>query len=100
MKKKHLSIDEVKHLAKLSNLPLTAEEIEKFQGQLSETLDYIEILKKVNTNSIEDLSKTSAQENVLRNDEIRPSFPQIEALKNASRTYKGYFLTRAIFNET
>ena len=44
-KKSILSVEEVRHVAKLAKLELGANEIEKFQKQLSEILDYIEMLK-------------------------------------------------------
>ena len=40
-----LTKDEVKHVAKLANLPLTSEEEEKYSGQLSKILDYVDQLE-------------------------------------------------------
>lgn len=96
----HLSRDQVKHIAKLANLSLSEEEVKKFRGQLSETLDYIEILKKIKTGRVKDVFRSTDSLDILRKDEIKPPLPQKKALENAPRTYKGYFLTEAIFNET
>jgi len=41
-----ISKEEVKHIAKLARLELTEKEIEKMQKDLSEILDYFELLKK------------------------------------------------------
>ena len=38
--------EEVKHIAKLARLELTAEEVEKMQKDLSSILDYFNLLKK------------------------------------------------------
>ncbi len=42
-----ISKEEVKHIAKLSRLELTEQEIEKMQEDMSVVLDYFELLKKV-----------------------------------------------------
>lgn len=41
-----ISKDEVQHIAKLARLELTEKEIEKMQKDLSEILDYFNLLKK------------------------------------------------------
>ena len=41
-----ISKEEVKHIAKLARLELTAEEVEKMQKDLSSILDYFDLLKK------------------------------------------------------
>jgi aspartyl-tRNA(Asn)/glutamyl-tRNA(Gln) amidotransferase subunit C len=42
-----ISKEEVKHIAKLSRLELTEQEIEKMQKDISAVLDYFELLKKI-----------------------------------------------------
>ena len=44
---------EIQHIAKLARLGLTEKEIEKFQGEFSRILDYIEKLKEVDTTKVE-----------------------------------------------
>ncbi len=39
--------EEVKHIAKLARLELTGKEVKKMQKNLSEILDYFDLLKKV-----------------------------------------------------
>jgi len=43
--------EEVQHVAKLARVELDEQEVEKFQKDLSEILDYFEILKKAHTSS-------------------------------------------------
>jgi len=56
-----LSKDEILHLAKLAKLNLTDKEIEKYQAQLGETIEYVKNLDELNTekalptNSVVDL---------------------------------------------
>lgn len=94
---KKLSKEEVLHIAKLANLSLTSQEVEIFSRQLSETLDYIERLKDLNTDKVSPTFQTTGLKNVTREDKIKPSLSQKEALKNAKSTYKGFFKIKAIF---
>lgn len=90
---------DVTHVAKLANLPLTDEEKKKFEKQLSETLDVIANLSEIDTKNIEPTSQVTGLENVTREDEVKPSLSQKEALQNAKATYKGYFKVAAIIEE-
>lgn len=90
---------DVGHVAKLANLPLTNAEKKKFEGQLSETLDYVAQLEEIDTKNSEPTSQVTGLENVFREDEVKPSLSQEEALKNAKSTHNGFFKVPAIFEE-
>lgn len=90
---------DVKHVAKLANLPLTSEEEKKFGEQLSETLDYVNRLEEIDTKGLEPTSQVTGLENVTREDEVTPSLTQEEALKNAKSTYKGFIKVKAILEQ-
>lgn len=89
----------VKHVAKLANLKLNEQEIEKFENQLSSILDYIKKLEEVDTNNIEPTSQVTGLENVTREDEAIPSFSQEEALANAPQKENGFIKVKAILTE-
>ena len=89
----------VKHVAKLANLPLTSEEEEKYSEQLSKILDYIEQLNSVNTDGVEPTFNVSGQENVVRADESVASLTQDEALQNAPQRENGFFVTKRVLGE-
>lgn len=91
-----LSRSEVLHIAKLASLGLNEEEQEHFSVQLSETLDYVERLKKLKTKNTKPTFQTTGLKNIAREDEVKPSLSQEQALKNAKSTYKGYFKIKAI----
>lgn len=86
----------VSHVAKLANLPLTDEEKKKFEKQLSETLDYVNQLNEIDTKGVEPTSQVTGLENVTREDVIKPSFSQEEALANAKSKHNGLFKVKAI----
>lgn len=90
---------DVKHVAKLANLTLKDNEVEKFEDQLSSILDYIKKLQEVDTSSVEETSQVTGLENILREDEAKPSLPQEEVLSNTKDKHNGMFRVPAILEE-
>lgn len=90
---------DVSHVAKLANLPLKSQEKEKFEKQLSEILSYVEKLKKVDTKNVETTSQVTGLENVIREDNTKPSFSQEEALSGTKTQHNGFFKVKAILGE-
>ena len=66
-----ISKEEVEHIAKLARLGLSKEEKEKFSGQLSSILDYVEQLKEVDTDNVPPTAQVTGLENMTREDVIR-----------------------------
>ncbi len=89
---------DVNHVAKLANLPLSDEEKKKFEKQLEETAAYVEELDEVDTNGVEPTSQVTGLENVTREDEIKPSLTQEQALTNAKSTNNGFFKVKGILS--
>lgn len=94
----NLTTEEVEHIAKLSNLSLSKDQLNKFADQLSRTLKYVEILNELKTYMIEPAYQTTGLKNVFREDKIKKSLSLEQSLKNAKNTHKGYFRTKAIFD--
>lgn len=92
-----LSIDEVKHVAKLAKLNLSNDDIKKFQKQLTEIVEFVGKLQEVDTKDIEPTSQVTGLENVFREDIIKSSLSQTDVLANAPRKHNGYFVVDAIF---
>jgi aspartyl-tRNA(Asn)/glutamyl-tRNA(Gln) amidotransferase subunit C len=90
---------DVLHIAKLANLPLKKEEIEKYEKQLSSILEYIEKLQKVKTNNIPETSQVTNLENVTRDDATESSLSQDEALSNIKSKQNGSFKVKAILEQ-
>lgn len=81
----------VKHVAKLANLPISADEEKKFEKQLSEILSYVEKLKEVDTKNVEITSQVTGLENITREDEASSSIAQDDALSNTKSKHNGFF---------
>ena len=80
-----LSKEEIKYIANLARLELTEEELEKYGGQLSAVLDYIDQLKEVDTAGVEPTAQVTGMKNIFREDKAEEwSEDEIEAaLKDA-----------------
>jgi aspartyl-tRNA(Asn)/glutamyl-tRNA(Gln) amidotransferase subunit C len=87
-----LSRDQVLHVARLARLELSEAEIERFSGELSKVLDYVDTIEELG--SLDDVPPTSHVvdvENALRADEPRPSMPVEKALDSAPDAAQGGF---------
>jgi aspartyl-tRNA(Asn)/glutamyl-tRNA(Gln) amidotransferase subunit C len=90
--KKKIDKDIVKHVALLSRLNLSPDELELYCGQLASIISYIEKLNEVETKDVQPTSHAvSALKNVFRRDELKPSLPVEEALKNAPSREGDFF---------
>lgn len=90
-----LTLDQVKHVAKLANLPLFSEEEEKYGEQLSKILDYIEQLNQVDTFKVESTFNVTGLDSVLRDDEPQAGLLQEKVLANASKKKDSMFETNS-----
>ena len=89
----------VTHIAKLASLPLKAEDVQKFEKQLSEVLTYVEQLQKVDTSNIVPTSQVTGLENVVREDVSRESLSQESVLSQTKSSQHGFFKVSGIFEE-
>ena len=87
---------DVKYVAHLARLALTPEEEKKLTDQLGNILGYIEKLKELDVASVEPTAHAVPMVNVTRPDEIRPSLPHDEALRNAPARANGLFIVPKI----
>lgn len=78
-----ISRTDVEHVARLARLGLTDDEIDLMQGQLNRILEAIGKLASVDTSSVGPTAQVIALENVMRDDEPRPSMHREAALANA-----------------
>lgn len=93
-----LSREQVLHIAELAKLDLTDEEIDLFARQLSEILDYAEILNRLETDSIPPTAQAIEMRNVTRPDCVQDSLSPEEALANASDRHGDFFRIKAVFD--
>ena len=87
---------DVKYTAHLARLALTPDEEKKLSAQLGGILGYIEKLRELDVTNVEPTAHAVPLVNVTRVDEIRPSLPHEEALRNAPRQSNGLFIVPKI----
>jgi aspartyl-tRNA(Asn)/glutamyl-tRNA(Gln) amidotransferase subunit C len=83
--------DQVLHVARLARLRLTDEELERMPGELSKILEHVETMNKLDLDGVEPTSHVVEVQNVLREDEPRPSLPRDRALAGAPDAADGGF---------
>ena len=86
----------LKAVAHLARLELTFEEEQKLGAQLGSILTYIEKLKEVDVSNVEPTAHAFPLVNVTRPDEVRPSLPHEEAMRNAPAQANGLFVVPKI----
>ena len=78
-----LSREEVLKLAELARLALSDEEIEEFQGELSDILQYVEQLQQVDISGLKPTNQVTGLTNVMRDDTVRDyGYQPKDLLKN------------------
>lgn len=89
----------IKHVAKLANLPLQEILAKKIEAQLEKTLEHVNRLALINTDKVEGTNDVTGLSNVFREDVVTPSLTQEEALKNAKKKHSGFFVVPVIIEE-
>ena len=80
---------DIKRLAKLAKLSIPEEKMEEFRKKMEDIIQMVENLPDLDTEgSLVDPTDTME----LRKDEVQPSFPRDEMLKNAPYTAAGCIL--------
>jgi aspartyl-tRNA(Asn)/glutamyl-tRNA(Gln) amidotransferase subunit C len=87
---------DVKYVAHLARLSLSAEEEEKIGTQLGNILGYIEKLKEVDVSGVEPTAHAFPLVNVTRLDEVQPCLAHEEAMHNAPAQANGLFMVPKI----
>jgi aspartyl-tRNA(Asn)/glutamyl-tRNA(Gln) amidotransferase subunit C len=75
--------DQVLHVARLARLRLSDAEVERMTGELSKILEHVERMDALDLDGVEPTSHVVELQNVLREDEPRPSLPRERALEQA-----------------
>ncbi|MGA7398219.1 MAG: Asp-tRNA(Asn)/Glu-tRNA(Gln) amidotransferase subunit GatC [Solirubrobacterales bacterium] len=83
--------EQVLHVAKLSRLKLTDDEVSRLEGELSSILGHVDRLAEIDIDGIEPTSHVVPLENVLRDDVPRPSLDRETALDQAPDPHNGAF---------
>lgn len=83
--------DQVLHVARLSRLRLSEDEVETMVGELSGILEHVDRIGNLDLEGVEPTSHVVALENVLRADQPWQSLPRDVALSSAPEPENGAF---------
>ncbi len=90
---------DVEHVATLSRLALTDDEIEQLTGELGAILDYAAEVSALDTADVPPTAHPLPLVNVFRPDEPRPGLDRDEVLAEAPATEDGQFRVPRILGE-
>ncbi len=99
MEEKQLSVEQIRHLAKLSQLKIDTDEISIYANQLSEVLDYVASLQKLELDDVEETSQVTGLENVFVDDKTGKCLSRSKALSQTPDMHNGYVKVKAIFKK-
>jgi aspartyl-tRNA(Asn)/glutamyl-tRNA(Gln) amidotransferase subunit C len=78
-----LTLEEVRHVAKLARLRLTDAQLDQYRTQLSAILDHIDKLSELDVSGVEPMAHPTEITNRLDEDEALPPMPIEHLLQNA-----------------
>ncbi len=85
-----LSLEEVRHVAKLARLRLTDSQLELYRNQLAAVLDHIAKLNELDVTGVEPMVHPTEITNRLGDDLPEPSMPIDQLLRNAPAVEGSY----------
>jgi aspartyl-tRNA(Asn)/glutamyl-tRNA(Gln) amidotransferase subunit C len=78
-----ISLETVRHVAKLARLQLSEAEEHLYTEQLGNIIEYFDELAAIDTTDVEPMSHALPVSNVMRDDVVEKNFSHEELLKNA-----------------
>ncbi len=81
----------IRETAHLARLEFEQDGLEKMKSDLNRMIGFVEKLNELDTSGVEPLIYMVDETNVLREDDVKHSFSQKEALKNAPKKDSDYF---------
>ena len=86
-----LTLDQVRHVAKLSRLTLSEAQLAHLAPQLESILQYVAKISEVDVAGVEPMAHALPLKNVFREDVVEPSLPVEKVLMNAPETDGRFF---------
>ena len=94
-----ITLEEVRHVAKLARLDLDETEIFSLQGELNALLGHFADIQGIDASGIAPKSHAVALYNVWADDVPGPTLPRSRALSNAASSKAGHYLVPAIIED-
>ena len=94
-----ISIEEVRHVARLARLELDEAEVLAFQGELNALLGHFTDIQEIDLTSVEPVSHSISLQNVWAEDLVGHTILREHALKNAPVSKAGLFVVPTIIED-
>ena len=91
-----LTSDEVRHVALLTRIRLTEQEVELYRSQMDDILEHFQMLQELDTDQVTPTSHSVPLDTVMRDDETKPCLDKEDVLSNAPRREGDYFRVKAV----
>lgn len=95
-----LTLDDLRHLAKLASLEISDERLNHLAPQLSEILNYVSQLQKLDLKDIPETAQVTGLVNINKLDDVHPGLSQADALSQAPKVADGYVVVPGVFEST
>jgi len=97
----NISQAQVKHIAQLACLQITAQEATQLEAAFKETLGVVANLNRIEVSGVEPTHQVTGLENVWREDKVdgTHTLDQTAALKNAKQIYNGFFVVPRLIDQ-
>lgn len=82
---------DIEYLTKLARMELSGEEKAALENDLEAVIGYMNTLSKIDTEGVEPMEHVLGLSNVMREDEIAPSYERDKILDCAPKTEDGYY---------
>ena len=94
-----IDADMVKHVAFLVRLGILEEEAQAFSHQVTAIIDYFHLLNEVDTQDVKPACESSNTHSVMRPDEVQPSMPRQDFMKNVPHQDGAFVQVPMVFGE-
>ena len=91
MSDKKITLEEVKHIAKLSKLNIPDDELEYYATEMNKMINNFNLLSKVDTSKTKPMTHVNDMINIYREDISKNSLKTKDAIKNSADTF-GQFI--------
>ena len=93
-----ISKEQVEHIAKLARIQLTQPEVERFQKDFTEIVDYFAVLEHIDVSKTEPMTHAGHESNVVRADISRLEDPSViqKILSQAPELKDGFLKVHSI----
>ncbi len=93
-----VSKEEILHIAKLANLELQENEIQKYIDNLQDILNFAEVVNNANTDDLDITIGATELKNVFRKDEVKIFYDNEALLQNAPSKDQNMFKIPKVIN--